>query len=101
MTNDTLAQAKIETASAAIEPMLVLSTAHIAETTCNLFLPEYSGPAWRKGDYGWFVYVVEDDDRDLPTDLVACFTLAREKGAFWIMFDRDAPTLSALPTHDW
>ena len=35
-----------------IEPMLVLSTAHITQETCNTFLPTYPGPAWEKGEYG-------------------------------------------------
>ena len=89
------------TAAAAIEPMLVLSTGHLTEETCNLFLADYEGPAWRKGDYGWFVYVPEDVDDELPPDLTACLALAREKGAFWIMFDRDEAQVDELPAYDW
>lgn len=89
------------TAAAAIELMLVLSTAHLTETTCNLFLPDYAGPAWPKGDYGWFVYVPEDEDPEMPLDLGACMALAREKHAFWIMFDRDEAQIDELPAYDW
>ncbi len=89
------------TAAAAIEPMLVLSTGHLTEETCNLFLAEYEGPAWRKGDYGWFIYVTEDAESELPPDLAACLALARAKGAFWVMFDRDEAQVDELPAYDW
>lgn len=85
----------------AIEPMLVLSTAHITQETCNTFLPTYSGPAWEKGEYGWFIYVPEDLDETLPVDLAACMALARTKSAFWIMLDRDEPEVDGLPVFDW
>lgn len=90
-----------DTATAAIEPMLVLSTSHITEATCNVLLPEYAGPAWPKGGYGWFVYVPEDEDAELPLDLRACLALARQKGAFWVMFDRDELAIDELPTYEW
>lgn len=86
--------------AAAIEPMLVLSTAHVTQATCNTFLPAYDGPAWEKGDYGWFIYVVEDTSA-LPPDLIACLALAREAGACWVMLDRDAAETPRLPTYDW
>ena len=89
------------TASAAIEPMLALSTAHLSLETCTIFLPDYDGPAWMKGDYGWFVYVVDDAGDELPADLTACMALARERGSFWVMFDRDAAAIEELPVHDW
>ncbi|WP_267381490.1 MULTISPECIES: hypothetical protein [unclassified Sphingomonas] len=95
------APAATGTAAAAIEPMLILSTAHLTEETCNLFLADYAGPAWRKGDYGWFVYVPEDADSELPPDLTACLALAREKAAFWVMFDRDEAQIEELPAYEW
>ena len=82
-----------------IESMLVLSTAHLTPETCNSFLPAWDGPAWAKGDFGWFVYTANGDT--LPTDLEGCFHLAWHKGIDWIMFDRDAPTIAALPVFDW
>ncbi len=86
---------------AAIEAMLVLSTAHISPATCNAFLPSYRGPIWPKGDYGWFVYVPDDVDDAMPDDLKACLALARETGACWVMFDRDQAEMTALPIHEW
>ncbi|MDG5973353.1 hypothetical protein JAGODDHD_04123 [Sphingomonas paucimobilis] len=90
-----------DTATAAIEPMLVLSTSHLTDATCNVFLPGYDGPAWPKGAYNWFVYAPEDDDGELPEDLKVCLALARQKGAFWVMFDRDAVDIEELPTYEW
>lgn len=83
-----------------IESMLVLSTGNLTEATCNRWLPSSDYPVFEKSEYGWFVYVVEPDD-DLPPDLLACMTLARERHCCWIMFDRDAPAAVELPSYDW
>lgn len=85
----------------AIEPMLVLSTAHLTPETCNVFLPTYGGPVWAKGEYGWFVYVPADVDADHPADLSACLAFARRINASWVMFDRDQAPLGGLQTFDW
>jgi hypothetical protein len=85
-----------------IEPMLVLVTNHLTDFTCNTFLPAHDGAVWEKGEYGWFVYVVEDDvDNDVPEDLRQCMEYARSLGCFWIMFDRDGSAIDQLPTYDW
>lgn len=60
-----------------IEPMLVRSTAHIGEQTCNSWLHNAPFAAFGKGDYGWFVHVPDDEPEDLPADLGACLTQAR------------------------
>jgi len=83
-----------------IEPMLVLSTAHLTEDTGNSFLPFWSGPCWVKGEYGWFVYVTEDVESE-PSDLIQCFAEARRRECCWIMFERDAPEIEELPTYEW
>jgi hypothetical protein len=88
--------------------MLVLSTAHLSQHTCQtwLALAEHghrgSIPVWAKGDYGWFIYIVDDlDPGSLPDDLAACWRLAVEHKLPWIMFDRDAPAIEELPTYEW
>jgi hypothetical protein len=55
----------------------------------------------REGAYGWFVHVPDDDHPDLPADLAECIAQARGLGCDWLMFDRDADTLTILPTYDW
>ncbi|MFX8648972.1 hypothetical protein ABTM34_20010, partial [Acinetobacter baumannii] len=57
--------------------------------------------AFAKGDYGWFVHVPDDEPEALPAELGACLALARSRRCTWIMFDRDADIVSALPVHDW
>jgi hypothetical protein len=86
-----------------IEQMLVLSTAHLTEETCNTFLPAWDGPAYQKGEYGWFVYGFYGfgNTDDLPTDLEAVLQYAMCCGVEWLMFDRDASTIPNLPTFDW
>ena len=84
-----------------IEAMLVLSTAHITEHTCNVSLHDAQIVAYAKGDYGWFVHVPDDEPEGLPIDLGGCLALARARACAWIMFDRDADIAPALPVHDW
>lgn len=90
-----------------IEQMLVLSTAHLTEHTCNTVLPDLAktSPVWAKGCYGWFVYVTEEplgpENADYPTDLEACFHFAETQHVQWIMFDRDAPKIVNLPVFKW
>ena len=47
--------------------------------------------------YGWFVYAPEDPDPDLPQDLRAVLTIARERGAEYVLFDCDAVPNQDLP----
>jgi hypothetical protein len=84
-----------------IEPMLVLSTAHLTEETCNQYVWRAPFSAYPKGDYGWFVYVAEDSPEDLPVDLEHCFEAARQQNACWIMFDRDAELDDTLQVFKW
>jgi hypothetical protein len=87
-----------------IERMLVLSTRHLTEHTCNTILPVWTGPAWEKTEYGWFVYAnIEDISAEPPEDLRQCIRYAQNPGVScdWIMFDRDGPTVDELPTYDW
>lgn len=79
--------------------MLVLSTTHLKEKTCNGFLPTYVH-AYEKADYGWFVYVEPAPD-GLPDSLTTCLQFAHEQGCEWIMFDRDADPISELPVYSW
>lgn len=84
-----------------IEHMLVLGTCHLTEHTCTEWLPAAPFAAFAKGDYGWFVYVPDDEPDDLPADLAECFALARGQHCEWIMFDRDQAAMGILPVYDW
>lgn len=84
-----------------IESMLVLSTAHLSEQTCNSWLHNAPFAAFGKGDYGWFVHVPDDEPEDLPADLGTCLTQARSLACTWVMFDRDADIVPSPPVHDW
>lgn len=85
-----------------IESMMVLSTAHITEDTCNRWLNEEAGPAYRKGEYGWFIYAHWTESTSaMPVDLAACLEFARAKGCGWVMFDCDASSVEELPEYGW
>lgn len=84
-----------------IEAMLALSTAHLTPHSCNVWLPACDYACFAKGDYGWFVYVPDDMDDDIPGDLVQCIDLARSLHCDWVMFDRDQAPHSTLPLYAW
>lgn len=82
--------------------MLTLSTGHLSEDTCNRWLSDNAGPAYPKGEYGWFVFTKwGETDEPMPVELAACFEFASGCGCDWVMFDCDAPMVEQLPTFDW
>ena len=92
--------------------MLVLSTAHLARDTCEIYLSNIvsglergSIIAFDKLDAGFFVYVPKRPDTtdapDVPLELRSACHVARREGCRWIMFDRDGPELDELPTYEW
>lgn len=83
--------------------MLVLSTAHLRQSTCETWLREECSCAHEKQGVGWFVYVCEDPAQGgaAPNELLAIFEFAREHGCLWIMFDCDGPQQDGLVVYDW
>jgi hypothetical protein len=80
--------------------MLVISTAHVTDYTCNSYFPHYRAACYAKGDYGYFLHVSEPHEAD-PADLRDVLEMARKADAEWLMIDRDGPTVSGLSTYDW
>lgn len=85
--------------------MLVLSTAHISESTNSMltitdvgYWPISGGPY---GDYGWFLNAGETTLKEVPDDLKACMQFARKNGCDYLLLDRDADTTEELPTYEW
>lgn len=50
--------------------------------------------------YGWFLWVDDVLRPEHPDDLKQVVALARQLGADYILFDRDAPENPALPVFD-
>lgn len=105
-----------------ITKMLVLSTAHLSNDTCNRYLHRqhdlstpgvvafeklsYGSPVRDPDSYGWFVHVPDeaalpDWPTDMPLELRSAIHVARRESCGWIMFDRDGDTIDELPTYDW
>jgi hypothetical protein len=96
-----------------IEKMLTVSVAHITQETAKRLdaaTNETSGVveylvAYRKNDYGWFVYADEDYvrqfKRDIPADLYALMMLAAKNDCTWLCLDCDGDEVDGLPTYDW
>jgi hypothetical protein len=80
-----------------IPTMMVLSTGHLTESTCNEWLHEAPFAVYEKDGYGWFISVPDDVDQNWPSSLLDCLELAREENCGWIMFDLDGPIIEDLP----
>jgi hypothetical protein len=88
-----------------IAQMLFLNTAHIEQTT-SIYLDDgmdFGLTVFRKGDYGWFIYVDSQDlvMSQLPDDLFACVKYAKDLGCVWICLDMDGQSDGNLPSYDW
>ena len=93
-----------------IERILVLSTAHISESTADEMnaatasTTRFPVNVYGKSDFGWFIFVpssLEYPDNRVPEDLQAVLRYARENDCEWIMFDRDADIDGNLQVFDW
>lgn len=83
----------------AMEPMAVISTAHLLPDTMTWIEQGGYGSACHPNEYGAFLYVGQDDGEDTPPDLAAVLAAARAEGVVWVKFDADASTLDGLPDH--
>lgn len=90
-----------------ISAMATISTAHIDKDTSELFKDRGSRadaapPVYAKGEYGWLVYVPEDekDDSEIKClrDIAAW---ARRNGISVVCLDCDAEPVPELKTYDW
>lgn len=95
-----------------ITKMITLSTAHISRETANKldiktiygvnFIPL---PIYNKDGYGWFIclssYLKMLDEIELPEDLKACCSLAKENDCEWLCLDCDGEIYPGIPTYDW
>lgn len=85
-----------------IEPMMVLSTAHVSPATLEGLQSEAGEGAPHRvipHAYGAILYVGED--APCAADLAAPLAYARRHGCIWLNFDRDAAELEGLAVHDW
>ena len=78
------------------------STAHLLPATRDHLdaLAAQSTEMLAATPYGWFLWVDEASRTDQPADLRQVASRARELGAEYILFDRDAPENPALPVFE-
>lgn len=103
-----------------ISKMMTLSTAHIAPNTAkdlektarcefplNMLSCNVPFPVYKKGDYGYFIYVTEDTISDAligdfcPSDLLDVAIYAENNGCNLLCLDGDGPTVPDLKTYEW
>lgn len=88
--------------SQAIEPMLVISTAHVHPATMLALQGDVAGVAPHRvirHEYGVMLYVGEP--APCSVDLMAPLDLARVQGCAWLNLDSGAAELNGLATYDW
>jgi len=84
-----------------VRDFLDVSTAHISPAA-KVWLEGVQGNhAVANFEYGWFWVVPQSDTELLHKDLEPIAEYASKAGCHHILFDRDADTIDALPTHDW
>jgi hypothetical protein len=99
-----------------IEPMMVLSTAHIDQETAAelesksdlLDLLPYNGLITANTQYGWLIYCAPDstaeqfvEQHPMSECLWSCIHYARERGCPWLLLDQDVGVLDDLEQFDW
>lgn len=88
--------------------ILYLSTTHVTSKTAGLLNTcafnndklNNGSKVHAKGLYGWFVEILENTD-NLNDDIKSCMELAKAEQCEWLVFDREADVISALPTYKW
>jgi hypothetical protein len=88
---------------------VVISTAHVAETTAkrldNTPAKEWPCLGGPYGEYGWFLYAHDENSgvgKDaIPAELFDVMTWARTQGCDYILFDCDADQIDRLPAFNW
>lgn len=99
-------------ANAAIENMLVVSTAHITEKTANWLnelceIDQDILVLYPKSNYGWFIYVNLDEpenlteNKDIPEDLRTVLKLVVREKCCWLCLDRDGFEIDHIRTYEW
>lgn len=88
-----------------VEPMLVISTAHIDEATAEALEKgaTFGLVVYRKAGDGWWIYVGElsGEPTTEPDCLTECIQAAVDAGCSWLCIDMDAALHETLPTYAW
>ena len=88
-----------------IDRMLDLSTGHLTQETCNVYLKndDECQVCADRTMCGWLVYVSDEyyDETALPKDLLDCILLARKYNCPYIKFDCDGTFTDELRFYVW
>lgn len=86
---------------AEMQPILILSTGHVSETTAKMLestpVKDWPVSGGHYGEYGWFMYAGETG----PEDLQTIFEFARQNHCQYVLLDRDGAVVEELPVYDW
>ena len=97
-----------------ITKMLTISNGHVSDGTWQKLAREASAEfgvvlpmsVYEKGNYGFFVccasmvdIIADEDEKEIPDDLLLCMKLAHEHGCIWLCLDDDGEIVPELPFH--
>jgi len=86
-----------------IQLLLVTSTSHVTDQEAQALTDH----GYSRDQSGWFFYVGGEDHDASPEiarksrGLFAVILCARVNGCHYVLLDRDAETLTGVPTYDW
>lgn len=85
-----------------LKHMIVISTAHICPGTAEwIDLHLSSLPAYKKGEYGWFIYPLRVTlDDNVPVDFAEIITFCKDDYDV-LCLDQDADIIDCLPVYEW
>lgn len=83
------------------EKLITISTTHVSGNTAA-WINFYNTATirYKKGEYGWVIFVMDYGDIYLPNDLRVVLDFARENGCDWICLDRDGEIVD-LDIYEW
>ena len=66
-------------------------------------LSEIDLVVYAKGEYGWWIFVPDEDmmPETIPEELAACLNHARKAGCKWLCLDCDADVIDELAKFSW
>lgn len=87
-----------------ISKMITVSTAHVSTETAELLENgKLNIVVFDKGDYGWFIYLSNEDDYyyNIPTELNNLMKFAKDLGCEWLCLDCDGEVLEYFEVFNW
>ena len=90
-----------------ISHILTISTGHITKETCNLLTKaaqdeeDFPVTVYKKGNCGFYLYVPDEIDDYLPTELKHLLRITKSLGCSILCLDQDGTVLPRMELYNW